>query len=156
MTDILGLTSTDAIRSVWGVSNKDLSDAAIVPLNLPLALEVHLNDLAIDYVTVLAEGIAAEPTAAQKKSYFLLADYSTYFCAVEVSGAMRMSALQSISDGNVAARRFVDSIEAAMKMITERFTRSYSALATEFSLDAVVVPSLVSRAERDIDEVTGS
>ena len=48
MADILGLTTTDAIRTVWGLSAKDLSDVKLATLNLSLALEVQLEEFAID------------------------------------------------------------------------------------------------------------
>lgn len=157
MTSILGLTSTDAVRAVWGISSKDMADAAMTHFNLPLALEVDLLNKAIVYATVVSEGSAELATTTQKTKYLALLNYSLYFCARKIDTAIHLAVAQSVSDGNVSGKRFTNYTNGQIgKEINAKFLSAYTALAESFGLAALTTFSFAGKSTPDVDPVTGT
>lgn len=99
-------TDTDQIRSVLGLSDKDMDDTQLVSRNLAVELKLDLVSWLPTYATLYDAGLAPTATATEQSITDGLTMYCTYFCASLVSMSAPLAAPQSVSDGKNSMSRF--------------------------------------------------
>lgn len=90
-------TDTNQIRSMLGLSEKDMSDAQITSR----AIE---KELSIDLASWVPTHLSVMTTAGDLADSLQL--YCTYFCAVLTVSGVKLAAPQAISDGKNSVSRF--------------------------------------------------
>jgi len=120
-------TDTDQVRSVLGLTEKDLSDKDFDVPSVELELIMALTEDGIDYTTVISEGTGASPSADQTKRYNYLRLYSIYSCAVILIPRLRLAAVQKIGDGDNSMERFT-------KPQFEKLQKSYESKVESFRI----------------------
>ena len=151
--DILGLTGTEEIRSVLGLSVMDVSDQQLLDFNLEEDLEADLLDWRSDYATVITDGTEGSPTAAQRRNYLLLKKYAKYYCTYHVIISAESFIAQMISDGNSQFKRYA----ADWDKIRERIAGILSAAKDELIelVDAITASphTIMGKSTPDYDPV---
>lgn len=99
-------TDTDQVRSVLGLTDKDLDDAQLVSRRLDIELKLDLVSWLPTYDALYLAGQEDEAEAEAVTIADALAMYSTYFCAGLVGMSIPLGAMQSISDGKNSLSRF--------------------------------------------------
>lgn len=156
MTDILGLTTTDKVRAIWGVTQSELSDAMLVALDLEDLLTLELTVLTLDHATIKTEGTVGTPTTAQITPWLLLKRFSACFCAVQATSSIRLAIPQKRSDGNNAFSRFQgDILEQTCADVSSAYLAAKSDLLDEAGLTPVAASLLATATEPSYDPVVG-
>jgi len=113
---ILALTDTDQVRSIVGLSERDLDDAKFDPIRTGLELKVWLTGLGIDYATIISDGTTGSPTTIQTSRYDYLMLTSTYKCATIIMPRVRMVSM--VNDFRAATSSYLKSLVAAIASTT--------------------------------------
>jgi hypothetical protein len=99
-------TDTDQIRSVLGISRKDLSDEQLVSRNLEKELQLDLSSWVPNHALIYSSANSGAATDIQQNMADSITLYSTYYCAKLVLTTLQMGLKKSISDGKNALNRF--------------------------------------------------
>lgn len=99
-------TDTDQIRSVLGISRKDLSDEQLISRNLEKELQLDLSSWVPNHATIYSQAYSGVATDIQQNMSDSITLYSTYYCAKLVLTTLQMGLKKSISDGKNALNRF--------------------------------------------------
>lgn len=121
MLPILNFSTTDSVRAVLGISEKDMSDLQLTDRNLELELRLDLSSW-VSNAASLAEAVnAGTATQAELDILDSVGLYATYFCAKLVIPSLQMGAAHSISDGKNSMDRFASiNWDQLYDRITER------------------------------------
>ena len=151
--DILGLTGTEEIRSILGLSIMDAADQHFLDFGLEADLEADLLDWRSDYATIITDGTEGTPTADQRRSYLILRKYAKYFCAYQVIISAESFIAQMVSDGNSQFKRYA----ADWDKIRERIAGILSAAKDELIelIDAITASphTIMGKSTPDYDPV---
>lgn len=153
------VTSTDQVRSVLGISDRDLADPEFDAPRVELELSMIMDANGIDYATVTTEGELASPSADQTKRYNYLKLYALYSCAVLIIPRLRLAATQKMADGANAMERFLKPEFALTEEAFKGKAETYNIALKEAisgNVETVDVPSIFSGVAPTYDPVTGS
>lgn len=98
-------TSTDAIRAVVGVTEKEVPDAMITDQQLEMLLKTALYGWLPTYSTVYSDGTAETATGEQEYMKDLLVSYCMFFGGVRIV-EMILALRESVGDGKSEVTRF--------------------------------------------------
>lgn len=98
-------TSTDAIRAVVGVTEKEVSDAMITDQQLEMQIKTALYGWLPTYPTVYSEGTSDTATDEQEYRKDLLISYCMFFGGVRIV-EMILALRESVGDGKSEVTRF--------------------------------------------------
>ena len=104
----LALTDVDEVRSALGIDSNDIDDDAMIKMHPEEDLKSDLLSWAPTYTTIMAEGLAAAPSADQALKYLKLKIYAKYFVSVLFASSGINSILQKKSDGSNEGARFTN------------------------------------------------
>jgi len=153
------VTDTDQVRSVIGVSDRDLSDEEFDTPRVQLELTIAMDESSIDYTTVVTDGEGATPTVNEVKRYNYLKLHSLYFCAALVFPRLRLLATQKMSDGDNAMERFLDpefsDMESKFSAKAQAYKNSLAAAISDTTV-TTTIDSPLSGVAPSYDPVTGS
>lgn len=156
---ILALTDTDQVRSIVGLSERDLDDAKFDPIRTGLELKVWLTGLGIDYATIISDGTTGSPTTIQTSRYDYLMLTSTYKCATIIMPRVRMVSAQKLGDGDNTMERFVspgfDQMVNDFRAATSSYLKSLVAAIASTTVATVAGVSPLSGVAPGYDPVTG-
>ena len=96
----------DGIRSVLGVSSKEMSDEQLSTRMLEQELRLDLANWVGNHVTLADAVNSGIATTTEIDTFDALGLYSTYFCAKLIVTSLQLAAIQSVSDGKNAMNRF--------------------------------------------------
>lgn len=166
--NIIDYTSYAEIRTVCGVSAKELSDdelalelynnvldLALAEITLPDDVDPGPGPLSVRYAAIKITPLSGR-TIKQQKLYNLTRMFATYTVAHEVATSLSMKAPKAIGDGKASLVRFApeatfqDVIEAISRKLDEVRYRIENINAT-----AVVSQTLFTAVKRETDPVTG-
>jgi hypothetical protein len=99
-------TDTDKLRSMLGVSDKDISDSQITDRGLDKELQFDLLSWVPTHSVKYRDGRLPNSTPEQKALADAISLYSTYFCSSLMVKSLQLATPQSISDGKNALSRF--------------------------------------------------
>lgn len=154
------VTDTDQVRSVLGISVRDMDDDKLDTPRVELELTIAMTESAIDYATIIAEGTATSPAPSEEEKlrYQYLKLFSIYYCAVVIIPRLRLAATQKIGDGDNSMERFLnpefDKLEKAYKSKVEAF-KSALQDAISGTPTAATIYSPLSGVSPSYDPVTG-
>jgi len=156
---ILGtVTSTDQVRSLLGITERDLGDDKFDPVQVELELSVYLAEKSIDYVAITAAGEAGSPSATETTQYNYLKLLCMYYAAVLLVPRLRLAAVQKVGDGDNTMERFLNpKFETTEETYKSKVATYLTALTDEVSdtTTQTDVPSLFSGVAPAYDPVTG-
>lgn len=156
MTAILGLTATEKVRAVWGVTQSELPDTMLDALDLADLLTLELADLSIDYDAIKEAGEGATPTNDERKLWFCLKAFATSFCAWKATSSVRLAVPQKMGDGNNTFSRYQGAaLEETCREVAAGYLAASQALRSAAGLSVAVPATLVAAAEPGFDPVTG-
>lgn len=119
--DLLGLTTTEQVRSVLTVSEHDLPLETMAGYALDDDLAADLQEWLPDWGTVVPE--------ADVENRRLLRLFSKYFCAATLAGVLPLFALKKVSDGsNEGQRSDVEGFSSLRWGLLEKADRNKSKL----------------------------
>ena len=102
----ISYTTSDAIRSLLGLDEDDLSDEQITARNLEKELNMDIASWCSNHVTLADLVNTGLATQVEVDLVDALGLYSAYFCAKLVIPAMQLGASQKIADGKNSYDRF--------------------------------------------------
>jgi hypothetical protein len=144
-------TDTDEVRSVLGVSEEDMSDAAIANRRLDLELFVDLHEWIPNHATLIADTSTADAQYISNN----LSLYCSHFCAWALARSP-LAIPQKITDGANGIERFgsIDFSKLAntLKENADKY-KSNILLALDSTATTKVVQFSISTP--DFDPITG-
>lgn len=99
-------TDTDFLRSLLGVSEKDLPDKRLIDRNLEKELSMDITSWMSNHAAIsnlVNMGTATESEVATMDAITM---YSAYFCAKLIIPSLQLGVAQAISDGKNSMDRF--------------------------------------------------
>lgn len=99
-------TDTDFLRSLLGVSVKDLPDARLAARNLEKELTMDLNSWVSNHATLSDAINMGTATVEETAAFDAITMYSAYFCAKLVIPSLQLGASQAVGDGKNTLERF--------------------------------------------------
>jgi len=152
MLSILG-TDTDRVRSVLGISEKDMSDERLTVRDLEKELNFDLTSWVTNLQTLLDNVNSGTATAIESSIVDAIGLYSTYFCARLVVPSLQMGALHSVSDGKNTMDRFAtvnwDQLYDRMSERTAFYKKFISDNNVSVSITQVFKPFSLASAAYD-------
>jgi hypothetical protein len=152
-------TDTDQVRSVLGLSSKDLDDAQLVSRKLDTELKLDLVSWLPTHAALYATGNDVGAADADKNIADALVMFSTYFCAGLVGMSLPLGAPQSISDGKNSMARFTPHAWQELTSKSQERMSFYKNLLQELvstATGAVTNYSQFAGVGLSIDPVTGA
>ena len=155
MINILGITTSDAIRGVLGVSEEEIPDQVMTDVLLEDQLDLDIHEWLSDPVsTVIAEGIAGGATETQVKRLKALKLHAQYKGAVLLFSHVRSGTALETSDGQNLLKRRVDDLEKLLPELME-LAAKYQAMLVELQGGTITeAPTLVGKATPAYDPIT--
>ena len=126
---ITSYTTYDDVRAALGVSAQDLQDST-------LGLTLYDDALAME-LAAISSGVEAlftvtnnsvSPTDAEKQFLRATRTFATYAVARELVPAMRMFAVQQVTDSKASMSRFSDPLATVSKDIEKKYQLAKDAL----------------------------
>lgn len=108
MIDILGLTTSDAVRAVLGVDVEELEDEVFTSIGVNEELQLDLDGwlpAGADLETITADGSTADRGTDEYTTYQRLAAYSRAFCSHYLLIGQNNWRLTRLTDGTVNEQR---------------------------------------------------
>ena len=127
VASFLKLTDTNEVRGVIGVDDKELTDPDICGAKPEDDLKSALLGWVPTYETLMSEGLATSPTAAQTLKYLKLKLYSKYFVSALIVSSGINSLLQKKSDGANEGARFTNLSLRDFQTELENKAKAYKA-----------------------------
>ena len=137
-------TDSDKVRSVLGVSDRELLDQTMLDLEIEDQLLLNLPEVYPDHVALaaIAEGPNAELTAEQDLAWRVLRQYVKYRAATYLLPQFQMITWKRLSDGDVDQTRygpddlaqFCDNIKGEADKYEEALNPSSDRLMVGFGL----------------------
>lgn len=126
---ITSYTTYDDVRAALGVSDQDLSDSTLGLTLYDDALAMELAAVSPNIETLFAS-TNAQPshTDAEKQLLRATRTFATYAVARELVPAMRMFAVQQVTDSKAAMSRFSDPLAQIAKDIEKKYQLTKDAL----------------------------
>jgi len=158
MSDILSLTTTEAVRATLGLDESELPDSTIDDFDLETVLDLEILNTECITDSVRDIIIAGKPpTAANnlRRRYMSLKEFARYFCAYTVAQSGDMSMFSKISDGqNELQRATPDINKIAMRLLGEA-NRHRANVCDTYSTSTSDTSGLFGVASPDYDPVVG-
>ena len=140
---ITSYTTYDDVRAALGVSDQDLGDSTLGLTLYDDALAMELAAVSPTIETLFASTSAQpSPTDAEKQLLRATRAFATYVVARELVPAMRMFAVQQVTDSKASMSRFNDPLAQLAKDIEKKYQLAKDALVA--ALTGVVGQALPS------------
>ena len=158
--DILGVTTTETIRAVIGVSDpaNELPDSYFTDRNITGALRLELSTWLPASIETLSDAAsAADEGDPEILVWDAVQQAAAYWCAWEVTKTAPIALFQKIEDGQNAITRPTMKQKELLDLLRGSYT-SYRDLALDVYTGAVVVVTaswLSGKATPSFDPVTG-
>lgn len=157
------LTSTSSVRSVLGVSEKELRDDVLIEPIYSTILSIELRAIYSDILTLFDTVQAIDPrTAAQQQFLDLMQTYASYNVALQCCISVRMFAPKIIQDSKSKLERQDDpyknlrtDIGATLGFLRDTLLTLLPDLVPGFEPPAKVARVLVVATPLAVDPVTG-
>lgn len=151
-------TNTDRIRSVLGLSAKDMSDAQVTDRNLATELRLQLASWLPTYATHYTAGKAPGATEALADIADGIELYCTYYCAqiIATSPSLSLATPQQVSDGKNQISRFNQQDWENFRRLLEGKANHYRAIVEKAvnSVSSATGPKFFSAVALGTDPVT--
>lgn len=102
----VGYTTTDQIRAVLGLTDKELGDTMIMDLGVADQLTLRLVEVYPDHAALKAKIDARTATTEEQLVWVTLTMYVRYEAACALLPQFQMIVVKRISDGDVEMQRF--------------------------------------------------
>lgn len=151
--DILGLTTTQAVRAVLGVSEDSLEledvvfTAHEVEVELLLSVDVMLQPASTTYLTILASG--------DSSTLLPLRQWSKYFCALSMLPSLATATASKQSDGQNEFQRQTRDFEALRKDLVAQLAKYEDMLLDLLGVADTAAFSIMGISSPTFDPVTG-
>ena len=156
--DILGLTTTEAIRATIGadINNSEYVDQDFTDFSIADELKAALLEWLSDYQTLI-DAQAGSPTEVEQNSFLFLKLYAKYFCAHTMLRSQDRALAVEISDGNNKVSRSDDrkEREAKLKHFSQMARTFQNLVKTTYLSETPSVATMMSAATPDYDPITG-
>lgn len=148
--DVLGLTNSDQIRQVMGVTSNDLSDSDITSFDAVTELQAELQDWVPTYQAIIDNTGHTLSSADRDYALLHLKLFSKYWVAAQILVSGQNFILQRQSDGDNEGHRFTNAnlmelretlhgtAEKHQERIVKKLQDTSTVVVTPFS---VVTPS---------------
>lgn len=149
--DILGLTTTEAVRAILGISDEtgELDDAVFTSWEIEVELEVALGRwLPESYLNIVQAGVASNIS--------LLSLCAKYQTALLLLPSLQIAVATRQSDGQNEFQRQAFDWEALRRNLEAALARYREALLESLTpTKTVATPTWIGRAAPSFDPVTG-
>jgi len=152
-------TDTDKIRSVLGVSQKELDDARIIDRDLGKELRLDLLKWIPTHAALYTDGTSSGASEEALSISDALVLYSTYFCSLLTVKALKLIALHDISDGKNSMSRFATMDWQALQIDLQERVAFYKSLLSDLtapSATAVAAYNPFTAVGLAVDPVTST
>jgi hypothetical protein len=167
--DLLQYTTYDAVRSLLGLTARELADATLALPHWMLAVELDLQDVdgaagetVSQYETILAI-LPASRTAAQAQYFKVAGMYVMYHVGLQLSRSADVYSPVSNSDGKASVERDPDRfeklrpvLEGGLQKLKERLKEALLVLVPGTAVAATPTRTMILGVGLGADPVTGT